>query len=104
MIDSGTAELGDERFSQMYDDSLAASSCFRLDPLFNTPGKNQQASLSSRVLNRCAHERVDQFLQDDFARHCLRDFDNGGEIQVFDRCPDRARRTGNGLFLSDVRV
>ena len=61
-------------------------------------------ALGAGMLNRCAHECVDQFLQNDLTRHCMRDFDYGGEIQVFDRCPDRARRTGRWLFLSEARI
>ena len=95
---------GDGRLSQTHDDRVAAGRGFRLYPQLIASRKNQQTSLSTRVLNRGAHERVDQFLQDDLARHGLRDFDHGREIQVFDRCPDRARRTGHWLFLPEVRI
>jgi hypothetical protein len=82
--------------------TIAAGLCF--DSLLITSLKNQQAPLSTRVLNRCPHERVDQFLQDDLARHCLRDFDHRSQIQVFDRCADRARWTRSSLFLPEERM
>src|SRR6266852_8098010 len=95
---------GHARFSQTHDDGVAAGRGLRLYPQLLTSRENQQTSLSTRVLNRCAHERVDQFLQDDLARHCLRDFDNGSEIQVFYRGPDGAGRTRYRLFLPEVRI
>src|SRR5246500_4317778 len=66
----------------MYDDSLATGCAFRLYPQLNTSRKNQQAALSTRVLNRSAHQPVDQFLQDDLARYRLRHFDHRREIKV----------------------
>ena len=57
--------------SEEHLDRIATGGGFRLDPLLNTSRKNQQTSLSTRVLNRCPHERVDQFLQDDLARDRL---------------------------------
>ena len=56
-------------------------------------GKNQQPALGACVLDRRAHQRVDQLLQHDLARDSLRDLDHGREIEVFDRRPDRARRS-----------
>ena len=53
---------------------------------------NQETSLSARVLDRRAHNPVDQFFQNHLARDCLRDLDYGGQIQEFDRRHDRARR------------
>ena len=44
------------------------------------------------------------FSKHDLARHGLRHFDNGREIQLFDRRPDRTRRTGYWLFLPKVRI
>src|ERR1700722_767616 len=96
--------LSDGRLSQTHDNRLATGGGFRLNPLLNTSREKQQPSLSPRVLNRCTHERIDQFLQDNLAGHCLRDFDNGSQIQVFDRGPNGARRTGYGLFLPELRI
>src|ERR1700722_13708968 len=78
--------------SQTYDDGVAAGGGLRLYPLLATARKNQQTSLSTRMLYRYAHERVDQSLRDDLARYCLRHLDNGSEIQVLDRCRNCARR------------
>ena len=50
---------------------ITAGRGFRLNPIFVTLRKNQQTSLSTRMLNRCAHERVDQSFQHDLARHRL---------------------------------
>src|SRR5215469_17345139 len=88
----------------MHDDGVPTGCGFRLDPLLGTSAKNQQAAFSPSVLNCCSHERADQFLQDDFARHCLRDLDNGSQIQVFNRCPDCARRTRYGLVFPEPRI
>src|ERR1700729_1273183 len=96
--------LSDGYFSQTHDDRFATGGGFRLNPLLNTSRKKQQTSLSTCVLKRCTHERIDQFLQDNLAGHCLRDFDNGSQIQVFDRGPNGARRTGYGLFLPELRI
>src|SRR3984893_8756043 len=96
--------LSHQCFSQTHGDSVAAGGRFRLNPLFNTSGKNQQTALSTRVLNRYTHECVDQFLQHDLARDCLGDFDNGSQIQLFDRCPDRAGRAGYWFLLPEVRI
>ena len=88
----------------MQHDIISARRGFRLYPQLITSLKNQQTSFGTRVLNRCAHEPVDQFFQSDLARDCLRDFDNGSEIQEFDRCHDCARRSGGPLFLFEVRI
>ena len=85
-------------------DRVAAGRGFRLDPQFILPRQNQQPSFGAGVLDRRAHERVDQLVQDDLARHRLRDFDDRREIEMFDRRPDRARRTGRRLFLAEMRI
>ena len=84
----------------MHGHRIAAGRGFRRDPLLSPSRKNQQASLGTRVLDRCAHERVEQLLQHDLARDCLRDLDHGREVEMFDRRRDRARRSGRGLFHS----
>ena len=48
---------------------------------------NQQTTLGTGLLDRGAHERVEQLFQDDLARYRLRHFDHGREVQVFDRRP-----------------
>src|ERR1700754_3789096 len=88
----------------MNSDLIAIATRFRFDSLLIVPLQNQETTLRTCLLQRCSHERVDQSLQDDLARHGLRDFENGGEIQLFDRCPNRARRTGRWPFLPEVRI
>src|SRR6201993_2969582 len=96
--------VGHGCWCQTHDNRVPAGRGLRLNSLVQTSGKNQQTSLRARVLNRSAHERVDQFLQNDLARHCLRDLDNSNQLQVFDRCPNRARGTGYWLFRFEVRI
>jgi hypothetical protein len=44
---------------------IIAGRDFRLNPILIIPRKNQQASLCTRVFDRRARERVDQFALDD---------------------------------------
>src|SRR5262249_20585391 len=53
---------------------------------------------------RGAHQRVEQFLEDDLTRYGLGDFENSREIQGVDRGLDRARRTGEWPVVSGGRV
>ena len=76
--------------AQMHDHPIGRSGGFRRDPLLDASRKNQQASLGARLLDRDAHERVDQFFGDDFARDGLRHLDHGREVELFDRRPDHA--------------
>src|ERR1700674_3450943 len=96
--------LGHGCLSQTHDNCVTAGCGFCLYPLLHTSLKNQQTSLSTCVLNRSTHERVDQLLQDHLARHGLRHFDNRREIKVFDPCADRASRSRYWLFLPEVRI
>src|SRR5262245_33258529 len=88
----------------MYDDIVSAGRGFRLYALLNPSRENQETSLSTSVLDRRAHELIDEFFQDHLARDCLRDFDNSSEIQEFDGRPDHARGTGPWLFLLEVGI
>src|SRR5262249_16222846 len=89
------------RLSPAHDDSVAADRGFGLYPLLDTSQTNQQPSLSTRVLDRRAHQCVDQSFQNDLARDRLRDLDNGGQIPLFDGCHNRAGRTGSRLYLPE---
>jgi hypothetical protein len=91
-------------FLEAHHKGVFASRSFCLDSLILVSHKDQQTALSTGVLNRFAHNCVDQSLQDDFTRHRLRDFDDGGEIQVLDRRANRARRTRHCLFFPDLRM
>ena len=56
------------------------------------------------MLDRGTHQRIEQLFEHDLARDGLRHLDHGREIEVFDRCADRARRSSGGLFRPQVRV
>ena len=100
----GQRRRGHGLFCQTHDDGVATGRGFRRDAQLVAARQEQQPPLSTGVLDRRAHERVEQFLQDDLARHGLRDFEHGREVQVFDRRPDRARRRSAGLFRPQVRI
>jgi hypothetical protein len=71
--------------AQLHNDRVAAGCGFRLYPLLDASRKNQQTSLGVGMLDRGAHERVDQLFEDDLARDRLRDLDRRREIELFDR-------------------
>ena len=75
-----------------------------VDPQLIPRGQNQQTSLGAGLLDRGAHERVDQLFQNDLARDGLRHLDHGREVEVFDRRSDRARRAGRWLLPPQVRI
>jgi hypothetical protein len=56
--------LGHGCFSRTHHNTNALNGGFRFYTLLNTLREDQQTSLSARMLNRCSHESVDQFLQD----------------------------------------
>ena len=67
-------------------------------------GTDQETSLGAGVLDGRAHEPVDELFQNHLAGECLRDFDHGREIELFDRCFDRARWTRRALVLPQPRM
>src|SRR5437870_4665792 len=71
--------------------AACAPSGFRFDALFVAAGKDEKTSRGSRVLDRYRHQSADQPVEDDLTGDCLRGFQDGGEIQLFDR---RCRRRG----------
>ena len=71
--------------AQLHYDRVAAGCGFRLYPLLDPSRTNQQTSLGAGLLDRGAHEHVDQFFEDDLARDRLRHLDRRREIEVFDR-------------------
>src|SRR5438094_6263780 len=56
------------------------------------------------MLERGAHQLVEQLFQDNCARDRLRQLDHGREVEVFDRRPDRARRTGNSRLIPKLWI
>src|SRR5260370_37842039 len=86
----------------MYDHRIAAGRCVSRDPLLGVSGENQQSSRGACVLDRCAHECVDQFLEDHLTRDGLRNLDDGLEVEVLAWLTDCARR--KSLLLEEVRM
>src|ERR1700730_18511268 len=86
----------------MYDHCIAAGRGVSRDPLLGVSGENQQSSLGARVLDRRAHECVDQFLEDHLTGDGLRNLDDRREVEVLDRRADCARR--KSLLLDEVRM
>src|SRR6266404_7787363 len=85
----------------MHDHRFAAGRCLRHDPLL-IAYENQQSSLGACVLDRRAHECVDQFLEDHLTRDGLRNLDDGREVEALDRRTGCARR--KSLLLDEVRM
>ena len=85
-------------------DGAAGHPPFRLNPQLVASRHDQHAAVGARVLDRRAQHGVDELLVHDLARDGLQDPQHSRELQVFDRCPDRARRTGHWLFLPEVRI
>ena len=56
------------------------------------------------MLDRRAHEPVDQFFQNYLARDCLRDLDHRGQIQEFAPCHDRARCAASRVLFREVGI
>src|SRR6516165_3715036 len=65
---------------------------------------NQKTSFGPGVLECRAHEFVDELFQHHLARERLRGFDHRREIELFDRCFDRARWTRRTLVLPQPRM
>src|SRR5215468_9222611 len=63
--------LGRGTVPQAHDDRVATGCGLRHYAILITSRKDQYSSLSTRVLNCGAHERVDELLQDDLPRYGL---------------------------------
>ena len=63
----GQRRRGHGLFCQTHADGVAAGRGFRRDAQLVAARKEQQPPLSTGVLDRRAHERVEQFLEDDLA-------------------------------------
>src|SRR5262249_10435866 len=69
-----------------------------------TPRNNQKTSFGASVPKGCAHKFVDELFQHHLARERLRDFDHRREIELFDRCLDRACWSVRALVLPQPRM
>src|SRR5262249_48683614 len=56
------------------------------------------------MLDCGAHERVEQLVEDHLARDGLRHLDHRHEVELLERCADRASRDGNRLLRPQVRI
>src|SRR4029077_10378277 len=90
--------------SQMHCDIVSENRGLRLDLQFITDVKDQQTALSTRVLDGRAHDSLDEFFQNHFARDCLGDFDYGRQIQELRRRHDRAGRAPSWLLLPELGI
>src|SRR5215831_18812159 len=75
---------------------------FYLQRIF--PRNDQETSLGAGVLDGRAQEPVDEFFENHLARECLRGFNHCREIELFDRCFDRARWTWRTLVVPQSRI
>jgi hypothetical protein len=64
--------LAHDLVAQMHDHGIAACRCFRLYPLLEPPWKNEQTPHRACLLDRGAHQRVDEFFNDYLSRDGLR--------------------------------
>jgi len=76
----------------------------RVDLQVLTRGQNQNTSIGACVLDGCAHETVDQFVENYFAGDGLRNTDHRREIQNFYSRQNCARRTWSRLVPFQVWV
>src|SRR5215470_13452923 len=65
---------------------------------------NQEGPLGAGLLNGRSHKPVDKLLRDNLAGECLRDLDYRREIELFDRCFDRAHWSGRALIMPEARM
>src|SRR5215475_1343368 len=86
------------------DDAIIAGYRFRLQPQVIPARQEQEAPLGTRMLDRQAHERIDRSFQHHLAGDCLRHLDHGREVEMLDRCLDRARWTRRALLLTQPRM
>jgi hypothetical protein len=92
------------RMAEADRDRVTAGGGFRRDPQRVHMRQQQETTLRPRVLDRKRHQRVDQLLKDDLARHRLGYFDHGGEVQVLDRRPHGRRGTRHRRLLAEMRI
>src|ERR1043166_745623 len=83
---------------------ISVHSCLRGSSQFLASYGNQEGSLGTGVLDGRSHEPVDKLLHDDLAGECLGDLDYRREIELLDRCFDRAHGTRCALVLPESRM
>jgi len=99
---------GDARLSQMnlhpHLHIAAARRGFRFDSIVIPVRKNQHASFSAGMLDGRAHQRVDQLLQHDLARHRFGDLHHGRQVEAFDGRLDRGALLRGRLVGPELRM
>src|SRR5262245_19017549 len=83
---------------------ISVHSCLRGSSQLLASYGNQDGSLGSGVLDGRSHKPVDKLLHDDLAGECLGDFNHRREVELFDRCVDRAGWTWRALVLPQPRM
>ena len=94
----------DARLAQDDVHVIGTGCCLRLNLVVVCSRKNQETSFGARVLNGCAHQRVDQPLKHDLTRNRFGHLDHGRQIEVLDGCLYRRCRIGDRLLGSDLRI
>src|SRR5438128_1473257 len=80
------------RVAQAHRDPFLAGGGFRFDPGFAVSKKDQESSFGACTLDGVHHHRLDQLLEEELARRCLRHLDHRGEIELLDRSRGSRRR------------
>ncbi len=81
-------------FPPAHDESIAADGRFGRDALLASAGEYQQAAFCPGVLNRGAHQYVDELVENHFTGDGLGDFEDGRKIQALNGRIDGARGGG----------
>src|SRR5262245_12293614 len=82
----------------------SAHDCLRGSSQLLASYGHHERSLGAGLLAGSSHKPVDKFFHDHLARKRLRDFDHRCEIELFDRCLDRAGRARRALVLPQPRM
>src|SRR5262252_8150134 len=98
------AEYSVGTIPQMHCYMLATGERFRFYLQRISSRNDQETSLGAGVLDGRAQEPVNEFFENHFARKCLRDFNHCREIEMFDRCFDRARLHSRALVLPQMWI
>src|SRR5215469_612072 len=88
----------------MHNYICSTSGRLRLYLQLTTSRDNEKTSLGAGVFDGRAQEPVNEFFENHLARKRLRCFNHGREIEMFDRCFDRARWHSRALVQPQMRI
>ena len=88
----------------MHDDVVPARHGLRFEVKHALSGVDEQAALSACMLERGAHQLVDELVEDELSRHGLRDLEDGREVEVFDGRDDAAHGAARRFLGSQMRM